>query len=169
MATIGVGAGSYIRPYRNVRTERWLVDTSQTVKVGHLLVLGTDSGEENRAKVAGADPTTDRLVLGFAAEDLTTGATHNAATDHVLVWVADNDSEFIGHVCGAAVADQALAAAQISAEYGLLADATNVIWRLDISETSAKLARIQKLVDAVGDVNGRVVFRVIAPERLLGD
>lgn len=165
MATIGVSSGSFARPYRNVRTREFKVDTSQTIKLGYLLVLGGDSDEGNRVKVAGADPTTDRRIVGIAAEAITTGSTYVAATDHVLVWLATQDAEFLIHCEDAAAIDND----DISTEYGFVADATNLIHRLDRSETSAKVFRVLELKDVHGDVNGRLVVSFIAPERLYGD
>lgn len=167
MATIGVSSGSYIRPFRNVRMSDtpWLVDVSQTIRVGDPVVLGADTDEGNRLKLAGADPATDRRFVGFAAEAITTTATHNAATDRIQVWMATQDAEFLVHCENAAAIDND----DISTEYGIVADGTNNIWRLDRSETTAKVFRVLRLYDAHGDVNGRLVAAVIAPERLLGD
>src|SRR5262245_21698344 len=121
MATIGVGPNSYIRPYRRARTRRFYVDTSQTIYVGSLIVLSTDSDEGNRVKVSGSDPTTDRKIVGIAAEAVTTTSTFNAATDTVLVWLATGDAEFICHCEDAAAIDND----DISTEYGMVLDATN--------------------------------------------
>ena len=168
MATIGVGAGSYIRPHRRARLRTFRVDASQTLDVGDPVILSTDSDEGNRIKIAGADPTTDRGFVGFAAAAITTGASPTAA-DAIPVWLATGDAEFVGHVSGAAAADDALDNDDIGVEYGIVADSTNNIWRVDLSETSAKVVRILELLDAHGDTNGRVVFHVIAPERLYHD
>lgn len=165
MATIGVSSGSYLRPYRNVRTREFKVDVSQTIRVGDILVLSTDSDEGNRVKKAGADPTTDRGIVGVAAEAITTTATYNAATDKVLVWLATGDAEFIGHVQDAETLDND----DISVEFGTVNDSTNNIWRIDTSETTNKVFRVLELVDAAGDTNGRVVVHFIAPERLYHD
>ena len=165
MATIGVSSGSYVRPYRNVRTRQFLVDVSQTVRVGDPLVLSADANEGNRVKVAGADPATDRSIVGFAAEAITTTATHNAQTDRVLAWVATQEAEFLVHCEDAAAIDND----DISVEYGVVNDSTNNIWRLDRTETTAKVFRVLELKDAHGDVNGRLVCSVIAPERLYHD
>jgi hypothetical protein len=164
MATIGVSSGSYIRPYRNVRTRAFRVDASQTVDVGDILVLSADSDEGNRVKVASADPTTDRAIVGVAAEAKTTGASPTAS-DKVLVWLATGDAEFLAHCEDAAAIDND----DISVEYGTVLDSTNNIWRVDRSETSAKVFRVLELVDAHGDVNGRLVVSFIAPERLYHD
>lgn len=164
MATIGVGKGSYITPYRRVRMRAFPEDSSQTFKVGDPVCVSADSDEGNYIKVAAADPTGDRGFVGFAAKAAT-----GVKGTMIDVWLATGDAEFKVHVCGAAVADQALDNDQISVEYGILADSTNEIWRLDISETSAKVFRVLELLDNHGDVNGRVVAHVIAPERLYHD
>lgn len=164
MATIGVGAGSYIRPHRRVRMRAFPEDSSQSFKVGDPVILSTDSDEGNYIKIAGADPTTDRGFVGFAAKAAT--GTKGTMID---VWLATGDAEFIGHVSGAAAADDTLDNDDIGVEYGIVVDSTNTIYRVDLSETTAKVVRILELVDAHGDTNGRVVFHVIAPERLYHD
>ena len=159
-------SGNHVRPLRSTaRIEHFRVDLSQTVRLGDLMVLGTDADEGNRVKKSGADPTTDRGIVGFAAEAITTDSTGSAA-DVIPIWIADERAEFVAHVCGAAFADQTLDNDQISVQYGLLEDTTARVWRVDISETTAKIASLVRFVDAHGDTNGRVVFRVIASERL---
>jgi hypothetical protein len=165
MATVSVSSRSYVRPHRNPRVRQFLVDTSQTIVIGDLVVLSTDSDEGNRIKKASADPTTDRKIVGFAAEAITTTGTHDSLTDKISVWLATNDAEFLAHCEDAATIDNN----DISTEYGMVNDGTNSIWRVDRSETSAKLVRVLELYDADGDTNGRLVFSVIAPERLYGD
>src|SRR5688572_30663967 len=123
MATISVSSGSYLRPRRNVRMRQFPVDTSQTIRVGDILVLSTDANEGNRVKKAGADPTTDRAIVGVAAEAITTGAAHVAATDKVLVWLATQDAEFVAHCEDGAAIDND----DISVEYGTVNDGTNNI------------------------------------------
>lgn len=165
MATIGVSSGSYLRPYRNVRTRQWPVDTSQTIRIGDILVLSADADEGNRVKKAGADPATDRSIVGVAAEAITTTATYTAATDKVLVWAATGEAEFLVHCEDAAAIDND----DIGVEYGTVNDSTNNIWRLDRTETTAKVFRVLELKDAAADVNGRLVVSFIAPERLYHD
>jgi hypothetical protein len=166
MATISVSSGSYVRPRYagKVRIKHYRVDLSQTVRRGDLMRLSTDSDEGNRIVVASADPTTDRAIVGFAAEAITTDAT-GAATDVIPVWVADGEAEFVAHVQDAETTDND----DISVEYGMVRDATNNIWRVDTSETSAKVVRVLEVLGTVGDTNGQVVFMVIAPERLYQD
>lgn len=160
MAAIGVGKGSYIRPYRRARMDAFPEDSSQTFIVGDPIVLSADSDEGNMIKIAGADPTTDRAFVGFAASPATGVKGHM-----VDVWLATGDAEFIGHIEGTTALDNDM----ISTELGIVADATNLIWRVDSTETSAKVVRILKLADAHGDTAGRVIFHVIAPERLYHD
>lgn len=164
MATIGVGKGSYIRPHRRVRTRTFRVDASQTLKVGYPVVLSADADEGNRIKVAGADPATDRNFVGFAAQDKTTGASPTAS-DTCVVWLATGDAEFLVHCEDAAAIDND----DIDTEYGIVEDTTNEIWRLDRTETTAKVFRVLELADEHGDTNGRLVVHVIAPERLYHD
>ena len=165
MATISVSSGNYIRPYRKVRVRHFKVDASQTVRIGDPIVLSADADEGDRVKVAGADPATDRFFVGFAAEAKTTGASPTYPADMIPVWLAEQGAEFLVHYGDT----QALDNNDISVEYGIVNDATNNIWRLDDTETTAKVFRVLELIDAHGDVNGRVVAAVIAPERLYGD
>lgn len=164
MATISVGSNSYVRPYRNVRIRHFRVDVSQTIRRGDLMILDPTADQGNRINKAGADPTTDRAIVGFAAEAITTDATGSAA-DVIPVWLATGEAEFIAHVQDTGVIDNN----DISVEYGVVNDATNNIWRVDRSETTAKVVRVLELYDADGDTNGRVIFHVIAPERLYHD
>jgi len=139
-------------------------DSSQTFIVGDPIAMSTDSDEGNYIKIAAADPTTDRNFVGFAAKAAT-----GVKGTMIDVWLATGDAEFVAHVCDAAAADIALDNDYIDTEYGLIADSTYLIWRVDISETTAKLVRVLELLDAHGDTNGRVVFHAIAPERLYHD
>jgi hypothetical protein len=139
-------------------------DSSQTFKVGDPIILSADSNEGNRIKIAGSDPATDRALVGFAAAP----ASGTAGTK-IPVWLATGDAEFIVHACGAAAADTTLDNDNISVEFGIIADATNEIWRLDDSETTAKVFRVLELYDTHGDTNGRYIVHVIAPERLYHD
>lgn len=166
MATISVGSGSYVRPRYagKVRIRHFRVDTSQTIRRGDLLVLSTDADEGNRVKKAGADPTTDRGIVGFAAEAITTDATGSTA-DVIPVWLATGEAEFVAHVQDTGTLDND----DISVEFGVVNDSTNNIWRVDKSEVTAKVVRVLELIDAHGDTNGRVSFHVIAPERLYHD
>ena len=164
MATLTVSTGSYIRPYRLVRIKHYRVNINQAIRIGDPVVLSVTADQGDRIALAGADPATDRGFVGFAAEAITTGATVTA--DHKIpVWLATQDGEFLVHVANG----QALDADDVSLEYGIVADATNLIWRLDKTETTAKLFRVLELRDAHADVNGRLVCAVIAPERLYGD
>jgi len=160
MAAIGVGKGSFIRPHRRVRMRAFPEDSSQTFIVGDPVILSADSDEGNYLKIAGADPTTDRAFLGFAASPAS-----GVKGRMVDVWLAAGDAEFIGHIEGVIAIDNDM----IGTELGIVADATNLIWRVDSTETSAKVVRILELADAHGDTAGRVVFHVIAPERLYHD
>jgi hypothetical protein len=160
MAAIGVGKGSYIRPYRRVRIRAFPEDSSQTFIVGDPICLSADSDEGNYIKIAGTDPATDRAFVGFAAKAAT-----GVKGTMIDVWLATGDAEFIGHIEGTTAIDNDM----ISTELGIVADGTNLIWRVDSTETSAKVVRILELADTHGDTAGRVIFHVIAPERLYHD
>jgi hypothetical protein len=160
MATIGVGKGSYIRPHRRVRTRTFLEDSSQSFIVGDPVCLSADSDDGDYIKIAAADPATDRNFVGFAASAAT-----GTKGGKVVVWLATGDAEFLVHVEDGMTLDRDF----VDTEYGIVADATNLIWRLDTTETTAKIFRVLEMYDAHGDLNGRVVAHVIAPERLYHD
>lgn len=160
MAAIGVGKGSFIRPHRRVRMRAFPEDSSQTFIVGDPIILSADSDEGNYIKIAGADPATDRSFIGFAAQAAT-----GVKGTMISVWLATGDAEFIGHIEGTTAIDNDM----ISTELGIVADATYLIWRVDSTETTAKVVRILELFDNHGDTAGRLIFSVIAPERLYHD
>jgi len=155
MATISVGAGNIMRPYRNVRMEHFPEDAGQTFLVGDIVVFSATSGKENKIKLSGADPTAS--VVGVAAE-----AASGVEGTMIGVWVANNDGEFLANVQDTGT----LAATNVGSGFGVVRDATNLIWRVDLSETSAKVVDIVKLIDAVGDVNGLVVCKFRSAIRL---
>lgn len=163
MATISVGPGSYIRPYRKPRVRHFLVGASQTILKGDPLILSATADAGNKVTIAGADPTADYHLVGFAAEAITTGSTVTAA-DKIPVWLATPDAEFVVHYADT----QALDVDDIGTAYGIVADGTNDIWRLDDTETTAPVFMVIDLLDAHADVNGRAVVQVLAPERLYG-
>jgi hypothetical protein len=155
MATRTVTAADYIRPYRGpVRLKKFPEGASQTFKKGYMLKFGADAGAENRVIVVGADPT---LVIGVAAQDA------SGTTDaEVAVWLAEPGVEFLGVVQDTGALDQTNLAA---AGYGMVADATNTIHRVDLTETTAKVVHITELIDADADVNGRVAFQFLPAVR----
>ena len=157
MATLTVTSRDYIRPHRGrARLRTFPEDASQTFKKGDPLIFGNTAGNENRVKIAGADPT---AIIGFAAQDASgvTGA-------DVSVWLAKGEAEFVGRVQDSGALDQTQIAA---AGYGLVADGTNSIWRVDVSDTTNVNVHITQLIDADADVNGRVAFFVLAAARLV--
>lgn len=148
MATIAVGSGNYIRPYRNTRMQHFPEGASQTFKRGELLILITTADKGQKVQISGADPTAG--VVGIAAADA-------SGTEDTLVpvWLFTPDAEFVVH----AGASQTLDNDDVSVGYGIVKDATNVIWRLDRTETTAKIFVVVKLLDVHGDVNGRYIVR----------
>lgn len=155
MATRTVTRGDFIKPYRvgSTRIVHRPDTASTTFLVGDPLIFGATAGHEDRITIAGSDPA---YITGFAAEN----ASGVVDTD-ISIWAADGEAEFIGVVQDSGALDQL----QIGASYGLVADGTNHIWRVDLTETTATVVQITKLIDADGDVNGRVVFRVLYSAR----
>ena len=148
------GPGDFIRPFRLPRVEHYKEGASQTFKRGYPVILSATSDKGNKITVAGADPTAD--IVGFAADNA-------SGTEDTLipVWVADEQAEFQGRVQDTGVLD----ADDTGEAYGLVADATNLIWRVDRSETTTTIAKIVKLLDGHGDTNGKVVFKVLNSRR----
>lgn len=155
MATRTVTAADYIRPISpNVRPRTFKEGASQTFKKGYLLKYGSDAGHEERVIVIGADPT---AAIGVAAQDA------SGVTDaEVSVWVFEPGVEFQAVVEDSRAIDQTHVAA---AGYGVVADGTNLIHRVDISETSAKVFKVLRLIDADADVNGRVAVQALPAVR----
>jgi hypothetical protein len=148
MATISVGSGNYLRPYRNVRIANFPEDASQSFKRGAIVIYSATSGKENKIKEAGADPTA--LMLGVCLADA-------SGTEGTMLPVAlfTPDAEFVIHM----VDTQTLDRSKLGTSYGVLKDGTYNIWRLDNTETTAKVFVIVQLLDAHGDANGRCVVR----------
>lgn len=161
MATLTVGPGDYIRPLRGpVRCKNAPEAVSQSFKLGDPLIPGTTSGKENEVKIAGTDPTTG--ILGIAA-----GAASGTETTNITYWIAEPGVEFIGRVQNGATA----AFTDVGLSRGLVADATNNIWRVDLSETVNTNVIITEILNipglsVPGDVNGLVAFQFKASARL---
>lgn len=161
MATFSVYKGNYIYPVRNVRIRTFPEAASQTFIVGNPLIFATASNKGDEVKISGTDPAAG-TVVGIAA----TAATGTEGSP-ITVWMLDEQAEFAIHVqdTGALDADDLS-----GVEYGIVADATNLIWRLDLTETTAKVFRVvdyaknpatgQKF--AAADVNGAYICTAAA-------
>lgn len=132
MATYVIGKGNYIRPYRNCRIRPFPEAASQTFKIGDPLILQTTADKGHQVKISAADPTAG-TVVGFAMADAS--GTENTA---IPVAMLDEQAEFVAVVQDTGAIDND----DIGDEYGIVADATNVIWRLDLTESTAKVFRI---------------------------
>ena len=150
MATFTVTASNGIVPYRLTRNAHFQEGAAQTYKYGHLVILS--SGQLVKG---GTDPAAN-TVVGVASED----ATGTQAT-LVGVYAATEDAEFLGTVQDTGTLSLALVGTQV----GLVYDATNDIFRVDLSDSVNKRVTITRLYDAVGDVNGRVVFKFMNAAR----
>lgn len=151
MATFLVGKGDFARPVRFDRTHGKLGEAAgQSFKVGAVLVL---SGGKLTKGVTGSKLN----IPGIAAE-----AASGVTDDKRLIYLADENAEFVMRVADT----QALALAQIGTSYGLVLDATNDIFRVDTTDTTNVAVKVVELLDAVGDVNGRVVVKFLNASRL---
>lgn len=156
MATLSVGAGNIVRPYRNCRVRHFKEGASQTFKMGEPVILSATSDKGNKITIAAADPQVD--VVGFAAADAS-----GTEDTMIPVWVADEDAEFLIHALDAQTVD----VDDIGVNFGITKDSTNVIWRLDRTKTTTTLQalRVLELKDDHGDINGRYVVRVLSVPR----
>jgi hypothetical protein len=128
---------------------------SQTFRIGAPLILSVVSGHENEVKVAGNDPVVG--ILGVAAENAT-----GVQGSRICYWIAEPGVEFVGRIQDAAV----IAYTQKGIAYGIVFDAVNGIWRLDSTDTTNVNTIVTDLVDAAGDINGRLAFQWKASARL---
>lgn len=155
MATITVSEGSQIQPISCVgEIKHYKEGASQTFKRGYPLIFSSVADKEDRVIEAGADPG---AIIGFAAEDA-------SGTEDTLiaVYVANDDLRVRVHVGDTQTVDVDMLKA---AGFGIVKDATNKIWRLDKTETTAKIFKVRGLVDAHDDVNGAVIASVLSAER----
>jgi hypothetical protein len=151
VATIVVTNRNYARPIRFSRLAYYPEAAGQSFKVGAL--VGIAAG----VVAAGVTDPVAGTIVGLAAE-AATGVTGN----QVGVWVADQNTEFIANLQDTG----AIAAADLGALYGLVVDAAKGnILRVDKSDTTNTRVVVTRLVDAVGDINGRVEFRFLAAAR----
>ena len=122
---------------------------SETFKKG--AVLGLASGLLSEL---GADPTN---ILGVALADgqnVTTNPRNEVA-------LAKPGALFIANLSGASVTAQT----DLGTKYGLVKVGTN--WHVDKTDTTNTRVVVRSVdVDAIGDINGRVVFEFLAAQTL---
>ena len=152
MATIVVTSKNVIRPRRLNRVIGHIPEgATQSYKNGHVVVLSAGKA------VKGATDPAAGTVLGVAAD-----AAAGVVDSKGLIYAADEQAEFIGNVQDTGV----LALANVGLSCGLVLDATNDIHRVDLSDTTSLQVKVTELVDAVGDVNGQVVFKFLNAARV---
>lgn len=158
MASFVVGTGNYIRPYRNCRIRPFKEAASQTFKVGDPVILQTTAAKGDEVKISAADPTTGTVAgIAMAAASGTEGTI-------IPVAMLDEQGEFVAHIQDAATLD----VNNIGVDYGIVADSTNAIWRLDNTETTSKVFCVVALgpkpdgsggMCAHGDTNGTYIVK----------
>jgi len=150
MATITVTSRGYIRPARaaHVQHRRFKEEASQTFVRGAIVIQ--DATTKDEVETAGADPVAG--ILGIADEAAT-----GVADTMISVALAGPDAEFVAHVEDAA----ATAVGNLGTNYAVVYDSTNAIWRVDTSDTTNVSVTVTGFwpEDAIGDVNGRVIFK----------
>jgi hypothetical protein len=54
----------------------------------------------------------------------------------------------------------------VGKQYGVILDAANGnIFRVNTADTTNKVVEVVKLIDAIGDINGRVAFKFLSVSR----
>ena len=155
MATLTVSSGDQIRPASSKgEIVHYKEGASQSFKRGYPLIFSSVADKEDRVIVAGADPA---AIVGIAGADAS-----GVADTMIPVYTGMDDARFVVRVADGQAIDVDMLKA---AGFGIVADATNLIWRLDTTETTAKIFKVRKLVDTHGDVNGRVICSILAAER----
>ncbi len=144
-----VTSGDYIRPYRKPRVRTFKEGATQTFLKGAPLIFSVTADHENEVVEAGADPA---YIIGYAAQDAS-GVQGTA----ISVYLATADSEFRAVVQNTGTLDYT----NIGTRYGLVYDAGNKIWRVDLTEVTVTHCTIVDLLDKDGDVNGYVVFKPV--------
>ncbi len=81
----------------------------------------------------------------------------------IQVYLAGQGNLFVGRV----LTTQAISNDQIGVQYGIEIDATNLIWRIDTTDTTNKGVQIMGLFDNDGDINGRLIFKFMGLSNLL--
>lgn len=151
MASFTVSSGDWIRPYRRNRLVAFPEAASQSFILGDVLILQTSSDKGNQVKKSGADPSSG-TVVGIAAE-----AASGTEGTLINVWVLDEKAEFLACVQDASTLDND----HVGDEFGIVADSTNAIWRVDTTETIAKVFRVVGVAPgyAHGDTNGKYIVK----------
>lgn len=155
MATIPVSSGSIMRPRRNSRVRSFREAASQSFKLGEIVVLNTTTDKGNQIIKGASDPSAG-TVVGVAASDAS-----GVENTLIPVWMADEEQEFVAHCEDAAAIDND----DVGNSYGVVFDASNRICRVDRSDTSNTVVKVTELVDAHGDVNGRLAFKFLNASR----
>lgn len=86
-----------------------------------------------------------------------------ATTGLVQVYLATAEALFVARVLNG----QAISNDEIGSQFAMSLDATNLIWRIDNTNTTNKSAQVVALYDADGDINGRYIFKIVAAANLL--
>jgi len=154
MATINVAK---VQPRRHVEVRHFPEGASQTFVRGDLLTFSGTADTGNRVIKATSGTTASQLV-GFAAES----ASGTAGT-MIAVWLADEMAEFTANICTVTCGDDTIDLDDLGDAYGMLADTTNAAWRINLAETTSnnQWAVITEIIDASGDTNGRVAFKIL--------
>lgn len=155
--TYVVGKGSYIRPVRNARLRTYMETASSTFRVGDPLIKNASSHKGDRVSISGTDPSSG-TVNGIAMQ-----AASGVTDAPVVVCPLDEQAEFFIHLADTQVASSD----DMGVEYGIVADSTNQIWRLDNTESTAKVFRVVDWATnpqtgvkfADGDINAAYIVR----------
>lgn len=81
----------------------------------------------------------------------------------VQVYLLNSEALFVIR----AVSGQAISNDNVGVQYGIARDATNLIWRMDNTDTTNKCVQVVGLYDTDGDINGRYIVKFLAAANLL--
>lgn len=88
---------------------------------------------------------------------------NGATVGLVQVYIAHSEALWVGRAGNG----QAISNDDIGQQYGAVRDATNLIWRVDNTNTTQKVFQIVGLFDTDGDINGRYIFKIMGTANYL--
>lgn len=132
--------------------ESYPEEASLDIKKGAVIV---DSDRDGYIQEGGTDPTD---IIGFGLHDSGNNATLGAKS--MLVALAIAGALFSGTLEDETNDNHVLVASDLLAEFGLTKDVTTSYWVVDENkkDTTTSRVRVVRLLDAIGDTRGRVLF-----------
>ena len=158
MADFTISSGDYLRPYRSPWGQFPMAyageSTGATFLYGDVLelstVVSTNYHRVVRASTSGSTCISTSIV-GVAAAPAS-----SVQDTQIPYYEANRNVEIYGRTRGGL-----LASTNVNASYGLFRDSTKNVWLVDLGnvvDTSVRVL-VTRLVDAVGDSGGAVLFK----------